>query len=46
MPSFRAPDERRLPRRFLDLAATAWGIAVLAAIGLDVLHAVKPIKID
>jgi hypothetical protein len=34
MPSSREPDERRLVRRFLDLAATAWAIAALAAIGI------------
>ncbi|HYR34905.1 MAG TPA: hypothetical protein VEQ87_11480 [Burkholderiales bacterium] len=34
MPSFRAPDERRLARRFLDAVATAWAIAALAAIGI------------
>ena len=34
MPSFRAPDDPRLGRRLLDMLATAWAFAALAAIGI------------
>ena len=34
MPYSRVLDDRRPGRRFLDIVATAWAIAALAAIGL------------
>jgi hypothetical protein len=34
MPYSRVLDDRRPWRRFLDMVATAWAIAALAAIGL------------